>query len=79
MPAVGPDGVPTTDGQLEQVRDLRPAIVAPTNAIADQIVAALPADLLAVERDLLFQGMLTAAHRLTQTGGGPLCRGRQRV
>jgi hypothetical protein len=50
--------------------DLRPEVVAPTNKIADDILSSLPPELLGVDRELLYRGMLTAAHRLRENGHG---------
>jgi hypothetical protein len=81
MPVVGPDGLPRTDGQPQQLRtDLRPAIVAPVNELADRIAAALPPELL---RDVDPEVLRCAFNRLwwrtTLELRNGICRGRVQV
>jgi hypothetical protein len=55
--------------------DLRPAIVAPVNELADRIEVLLRNELAGADREQLRCALLTVAHRLTESPKGPLWPG----
>jgi hypothetical protein len=81
MPVVGPDGLPRTDGQPQQLRtDPRLAIVAPVNELADRIAAALPPELLRdADPEVLRCTFNTVWWRTTREVRNRICRGRVQV